>query len=323
MTRIRIQDVHIAPRTPEAFAALLGSDSVGRIRDIAADLRTRLGARVIWNVNTTSAGGGVAEMLHTLLAYARGMGIDTRWVVIGGETDFFRITKRLHNALHGEVGDGSPLQSREARAYERVIEANARELIPRIKPDDVVILHDPQTAGLIPHVAATGATVIWRCHIGSDALSEESNRAWSFLEPYLSPAAAFVFSRFAYVPDSCDRGRSVIIPPTIDPFSPKNQDLDEATVRAILVRAGLVAGSSDVPPSYTRDDGTVATVDRSAEVLREGPPTAWEMPLAVQVSRWDRLKDHRGVLDGFLRALDGAAGASGAQLMLVGPDDRP
>ena len=304
-----VQEVRIQPKRAEAFESVLGLENVAHLRDLASQLEERLEGRTIWNVNSTAAGGGVAEMLYTLLAYARGLDIDTRWLVISGGPDFFRITKRIHNALHGEAGDGSELDHAAAEIYELVAEHNVAELIPRIKPNDIVILHDPQTAGLIPHLAKIGVSVVWRCHIGNDSPGVEDGRAWSFLEPYLKQAHAFVFSRFSYLPSILYHGRCLVEPPSIDPFSPKNQELDDDTVRSILVHTGLVAGPNGGSRMFTRADGLRAKVEREAQVVRDGGPPAFDVPLVVQVSRWDRLKDPVGVLQGFLRAI-GSAGSS-------------
>jgi len=315
-----IQEVPIDPKPAESFADVVGEDQVQRVRQLATDLQRRLSGRVVWNVNSTAAGGGVAEMLHTLLAYARGLGIDTRWLVVSGNPDFFRITKRIHNALHGERGDGSPLDAEAARMYEQVVADNAAELVDLIGPDDVVILHDPQTAGLIPHLVRRGVGVIWRCHIGNDVRSSEGDQAWAFLEPYLTQAHAFIFSRFSYLPEQLYHGRCLIVPPCIDPFSPKNQEMDEATVRAVLTHLGLVSGSPGAGTrKYVRTDGSRATIERRASVIQEGGPPDWDTPLVVQVSRWDRLKDPVGVLQGFVRSMDMSPAAEHAELMLVGP----
>jgi trehalose synthase len=261
-------------------------------------------------------------MLPSLLAYTRGAGHDSRWLVIAGTPDFFRITKRLHHALHGSPGDGSPLGPDERAVYQEVLAANAGELLARVRPRDVALLHDPQTAGLAPHLARAGATVIWRSHIGHERTSAEVEQGWAFLVPYLADVRAFVFSRAAYVPSSCDPARTAIIPPSLDPFTAKNQDLDEATIRAILVLTGLVEGLAGVgAPTFVRQDGSPGRVDRAAEVVRVGRAPAWDAPLVVQVSRWDPLKDPLGVLRGFVRLLaDDDVG--GAHLVLAGPDVR-
>ncbi|MDQ3365862.1 MAG: glycosyltransferase [Myxococcota bacterium] len=284
-----------------------------------ASLRGRLSGRVVWNVSSTANGGGVAEMVRSLLAYARGAGVDARWVVIEGAPEFFRITKRLHNGIHGSVGDGSPIGDGERLAYEAINASNAAELAPMVREGDVVIVHDPQPAGMISALAARGAYVIWRCHIGQDDANKEVERAWRFLAPYIRDAHAYVFSRAAYVPVShIDARRAVVIPPTIDPFSAKNQLLEDATVRGILQQAGLIQGTAAPGAcAFLREDGTPGRVDRVADVIREGAPPLETTPLVVQVSRWDRLKDPSGVLAGFAR-LD-AAQARGAHLVLAGP----
>jgi len=315
-----LSHVEIPSRSVLGFEKILGAEVVNELEHTAARLRQRYDGRVIWNVNSTATGGGVAELLKSLLAYARGLGIDTRWVVIEGSPEFFRITKRIHNALHGEPGDGSPLGEAQRAQYDRISSGNAAELCKLVRPGDLVILHDPQTAGLIAPLRDRDVRVLWRCHIGADHPSPEADRGWAFLEPYLRDADGFVFTRAAYVPEVCDHGRSVIVPPSIDPFTPKNQELDEATVRAILAHAGLVADARGAKPPVVRlEDGSNCRLERRAQAIREGDAPAWETPLVVQVSRWDRLKDPVGVLDGFLEAL-GRPEVDGAQLLLVGPD---
>src|SRR4051794_35177921 len=93
----------------ESFDCVLSSASAAAFHAAERLGRTELSGRRVWNVNSTARGGGVAEMLRPLLAYARGSGIDARWVVIGGDPKFFAVTKRLHNRLHGMPGDGGAL----------------------------------------------------------------------------------------------------------------------------------------------------------------------------------------------------------------------
>lgn len=315
-----VEEVQIASRSPRRFAPILGAEAVRAAEERAARLGERLRGRRIWNVNSTAVGGGVAEMLPSLLGYARDLGVDARWLVIGGEPAFFGVTKRLHHALHGSAGDGRPLGVAEREAYEAVQRHNAPQLLGRIRRGDVVILHDPQTAGLAPALAGAGAVLAWRCHIGHDAVNAEVEGGWSFLEPYLADVPAYVFSRRTYVPRQLDGDRAVVIAPSIDPFSAKNEELDEETVRSVLVQVGLVAGSPRPGGvSFSGPGGEARRVSRAAHVVREGPPPAWETPLVVQVSRWDPLKDPLGVMEGFCSLLD-AGGAGDAELVLAGPD---
>ena len=145
--------------------------------------RQLLRGRVVWHVNSTARGGGVAELLQSLLAYARGAGVDVRWMTISGNPDFFRVTKRIHNNLHESKGDGGPLGPAEREVYEAALAEAATELVDLIHPDDIVYIHDPQPAGLVPHVVAADIKVIWRCHIGVDRPGELARGAWDFLRP--------------------------------------------------------------------------------------------------------------------------------------------
>ncbi len=300
------------------FRPIVGRHRHYRAAKIAELIRTRLEGRALWNVNTTAAGGGVAEMLHVLLPYVRGAGADARWLVMDGDPDFFRVTKRLHHALHGSLGDGSPLDDDAHAIYDACARANLPYL-DRVRPRDIVLLHDPQTAGLAAPLMEAGAQVIWRCHIGHDGRDAEVEAGWHFLDRYLRDVPAFVFSRRAYVPRQY-QSRTTIITPSIDAFCPKNQELDDDTARAILVHTGLVEGPMGPgSPTFTRNDGTSADVNRRAEVVRSGRAPSWDTPLVVQVSRWDPLKDMAGVMHGFARLAETDA-SLGAHLVLAGPN---
>jgi trehalose synthase len=281
------------------FGEILSSERFEEMRAQVADARRTLVGRTVWNVNSTARGGGVAEMLVSLLAYARGEGIDARWSVIGGDEEFFAITKRIHNRLHGFAGDGGPLGEEQRAQYEATLEAPAEVLRAEVRRGDFVILHDPQTAGLIPVIRALGVPVIWRCHIGVDTPDDLVRETWSFLEPYVAQADATVFSRGAFAWDPAPPERRVIIPPSIDAFAPKNQEIDDAAMEAILAAAGVREGdASGARPAYTRMDGEVAEVRRGAEMIEDQPLRARDT-YVLQVSRWDALKDPLGVIGGF------------------------
>ncbi len=312
-----LHQVPIGTSTVDRFLPLIGEERLAQVQRSLRKTRAALRGRVIWHINSTPSGGGVAEVLRGLLPYVRGGGIETRWLVVQGNEAFFRITKRLHHALHGYPGDRSALGDEQRRHYEATLTANAETLRGLIHPGAVVVLHDPQTAGLIPALKQQGATVIWRCHIGTDLPNDESENGWRFLAPYLGAADAAVFSRSQYVPDASRDVRTVIIPPSIDPFSTKNRDLRESSVRAILVHTGIVEGP-DGSPAFVRSDGSAGRVDRQADIIRLGPAPLWDTPMVVQVSRWDSLKDHVGVMNGFVQ-LTSASGVQG-DLVLAGPN---
>jgi trehalose synthase len=311
------EEVRVSPISPERFKSLLDEDAWREFEEGIRHALDLFEGRVIWMLNSTAAGGGVAEMLRSLLAYARGAGVNVRWMVMSGTPEFFRITKRLHNHLHGSPGDGGALGDQERSIYEAVSNANAEQIAAVVRPTDIVLAHDPQTAGMVPRLKETGAHVVWRSHIGAEHPSELVDAAWRFLEDFLAAAHACIFSRRAYVPDWANALRTEIIQPSIDVFSPKNQELDEASIRAILTHVGLAVDSAgDDPPLYVHQDGTPGRVDRLCEVLSTGPPPAYDDPLVVQVSRWDRLKDPMGVMIGFAEHI---AAATDAHLILAGP----
>ena len=273
--------------------------------------------RTVWNVNSTAHGGGVAELLYSLVGYARGAGIDTRWVVIAGDADFFRVTKRIHNRLHGFPGDGGPLEDGERAIYERCCERNAELLAGRLRRQDVVILHDPQTAGMVPRLTQLGVVVVWRAHIGVDEPNDLAREAWRFLSSYVEPADAYVFSRAGYVWEGLERAKVSVIAPSIDAFSPKNALLAFTGVTAALRAVGLAAdGHHGSRAIFQRLDGSVCPVTSRATLLEERPLRLDE-PLLAQVSRWDRLKDPLGVLAAFVEHVHNDWAP---HLLLAGPD---
>src|SRR5437588_9262213 len=120
--------IPIEARSPGGFERLLGREAYGRFRSEVAEAGERIGDRTIWNVNSAASGGGVAEMLASLLAYARGIGADARWLVIEGDDPFFAVTKRIHNHLHGDAGDGAELGEKERQTYEAALASEAERL---------------------------------------------------------------------------------------------------------------------------------------------------------------------------------------------------
>lgn len=202
-------------------------DRLDRIRELASRLQ---GIRIL-QLNATSYGGGVAELLNSLVPLERGLGLDVAWGVIVAEPPFFEMTKRLHNALQGALefgtGDG------ELEAYllhnQHVADAIADQF-------DVVIVHDPQPAPARVLSKSTRTRWIWRVHLDLSAYNEV---AWSFLEPYVADYDAYVFTMRQFVPRLFDGERVHIFPPAIDPLSPKNLELPGQVVDRLVRWLGV------------------------------------------------------------------------------------
>jgi trehalose synthase len=310
--------VAIASTPLDRLTTYLDPDRAERLGAYAVRAEAMLSGRTIWNVNATAAGGGVAEMLQALLAYAKGAGVDTRWLVLDGTPDFFAFTKRLHNHLHGSPGDGGDIGDAERRLYEEVLGRNLDALRSWVRRGDIVILHDPQTAGLAAGLRDLGAHVLWRCHVGRDEANDRTDLAWSFLRPYVEDARGLIFSRRAFAPPWVDPDRLRVIPPSLDPFSAKNREMSDEDVATALRHTEII----DIPDdrgslSFVRRDGSPGRVRRhSGLVLGGAVPDGAR--LVLQVSRWDRLKDMAGVLTGFVGHLPILP--QDVHLMLVGPD---
>jgi trehalose synthase len=311
-----VHSVDVPRRPVAAFEEVIGLPRTTRLLAAAADFRKVAGRRVVWNFSSTATGGGVADMLQVLVGYTKDLAIDIRWLVIDGDSEFFRITKRLHNRIHGQSGDGGALGAAELSHLVDVMSANAESVGDRVSAGDLVLLHDPQTAGLVGPLAQRGAHVVWRSHIGIDGENDLSRSAWAFLRPLLADAEAYVFTRSTYVPAFVPPSRAWIIPPSIDPFSPKNQPMDLPAVSAALVHMGLLPSSTPIAVcSYTRRDGSPGEVNQRASVVAEALPGPHD-PVVVQVSRWDRLKDMIGVMRGFAEHV---APKGPGWLILAGP----
>ena len=308
-----LNEVEVGEASLERFRRLLGDAVWSDLGHAMSSLKEAMGDNVLWNVNSTAKGGGVAEMLASLIPYERDAGIDERWAVIQGSPEFFNTTKKIHTLLHGVEPEEGLLDDADRKLYDEATALNAGPLVETLRRGDVAILHDPQTAGLVPQLASRGVHVIWRSHIGVDQPNEAVRNAWDFLRPYLENAKAYVFSRSAYAFDGLDESRVHVIPPCIDPFATKNQDLAGDSTDAILQAGGLVQGA-DVQASFVRQDGTSARITHTAEV--GGVTLPHDARIVTQVSRWDRLKDPIGVMEAFARHI---APRTDAYLVLAGP----
>ena len=207
----------------EDYREIIG-ENVESIQEKAESLK----GRTLANVNSTSFGGGVAEILHNLIPLMRDVGIDARWFVIEGTDEFFNVTKSFHNALQGN----KELRLTESmrQIYVGVNRRNAGDV--DLNTFDYVLVHDPQPAPLIEFYEKRQPW-IWRCHID---LSDPNRQFWEFLRGFVEKYDAYIFHMEDYLREDLTRDRVVIMPPSIDPLSEKNMELKEGEVLRVLER---------------------------------------------------------------------------------------
>jgi len=234
------------------YVPLVGDGVISELRLLGERLA---GKRVI-NVNSTRVGGGMAEILGRLVPLMCEVGLEPRWEVIRGTEDFFKLTKNLHNALHGKPISFGP-EDREI--YNDVTRDNVESLD---LDGDFIFIHDPQPAGLVRAREQRGGKWIWRCHID---VSAPAPGAWEFIAPMvqhydISVFSAPRFSRALAIPE-------VLISPSIDPLSDKNRELQQGEIETIITRLGVRSDK----PIVTQ----VSRFDRLKDPL--GVLEAWRM----------------------------------------------
>jgi trehalose synthase len=223
---VQLQHVNVGTKLLADYATIASRGLMDQIRSLAEPLA---GKRVL-HLSATAFGGGVAEILYTLVPLMRDAGLEAEWRVIYGQDEFFDVTKTIHNALQGDPTGLSDEQRETFRRYNRL---NAEALDGSY---DFVIVHDPQPAGMIEHTRAASAHWIWRCHID---LSEPNGDALDFLLPWLAGYDATVFHRRQYVPSGNGLPSAYVWPPAIDPFTPKNMALSPEDAAYILDQFGI------------------------------------------------------------------------------------
>jgi trehalose synthase len=221
--------VELAPRSIEAYAESAGAEVVSELRRLATPLR---GLRVL-HINATPNGGGVAEILRSMVPLLRDLGLVASWQTIVAEPAFFAVTKAIHNALQGAP---HTLTREEQAIYVTWQHRNAAHLAGEY---DIVVVHDPQPLGLVQVAGARGARWIWRLHVDS---SHPDPSVWAFLRPFLAGYQAAVFTMPQFVPPDVDAAQVQIIAPAIDPLTPKNLSVPQARALALLAELGLDPG---------------------------------------------------------------------------------
>lgn len=205
----------------ENYKPIVGDEKIAEIRLLAE----KLAGRRICHVNSTSYGGGVAEILNRLVPLTRAVGLDVDWHVIRGSDEFFKVTKALHNGLQGMPIE---LTDQMKKTYLLFNEINAKELSLH---DDFVVIHDPQPAAAITYYRPRTGKWIWRCHID---MSSPNKSVMDFLIPFVVQYDAQIFTLPKYMPDLLRDKNVAIIHPSIDPLSAKNTELSDSAVLSIL-----------------------------------------------------------------------------------------
>jgi trehalose synthase len=205
--------VDVGPRPLNQYESIVGEETLEEIRELAAPLK---GARIA-QINATTYGGGVSELLRSIVPLYRGLGIECDWKIISAGPKFFTVTKALHNALQG-----ASYELKQA-ARERYLMASTYNAQLLEAEYDFIIVHDPQPAAMRYFKGRAGARWIWRCHIDT---SQPNETVLEFMLPFLLEYDALVFTMDRFVPPGLEHQRVATIVPAIDPLSPKNMALD-------------------------------------------------------------------------------------------------
>jgi len=220
-------EIHLQSRSRlQDYEPIVGRSCLEDLRR----LTEKFSGKVIQTVNSTFIGGGVAEILEHMVPLLNQLGVDIRWNVITGSDEFFEVTKKFHNALHGKR---EKISAQDFALFSEITERNLKEMSFY---GDIIFIHDPQPVGLIAKKKEIGRKWLWRCHID---VSSPDKKVWSFLRRFIVEYDAAVFS----VPNFAQQLpiRQFLITPSIDPLSDKNRELDSETIDAVLAKYGLVS----------------------------------------------------------------------------------
>jgi trehalose synthase len=264
----RLQKVEVGERSLASYFNVVPIHILEALDREAERLR---GARIL-HLNATPYGGGVSELLRSGVPLLADLGLDVDWHVITGDEPFFRVTKSIHNGLQG---DPNSISAADRDAYLSTSARNAELLGDDY---DFVVVHDPQPAAILPLHGKGNAKWVWRCHIETSVPNRDT---WEFLRGFLSDYDAAVFTLREFVPPDLPIAKIAVIPPAIDPLSPKNLPLARITATQVLDWIGVRLDS----------------------------------PLVTQVSRFDPWKDPLGVIAAYRLAREEVPGL---QLALVG-----
>ncbi len=208
------------------YTEFIGAERLSHIASLAKQLT---GLKIL-EINSTSSGGGVAELLSSLVPLMNALGIETHWQLITRSRHFFEVTKRFHNALQG-------MNVKLSESDMDVYTGHSRQFAATLEGDyDFIIVNDPQPAALRHFAGRRGAQWIWRCHIDT---SNPNAAVWSFLHPYIQDYDAAIFTMPGFVPPRLKLKRVEFIAPAIDPLSPKNWPLAQELCNQVMIGFGV------------------------------------------------------------------------------------
>jgi trehalose synthase len=216
----------------DSYAAVTSRDVIRHLQQLAEPLK----GKTVVHVNSTRVGGGVAEILDKLVPLSRELGIDTRWEVITGDSEFYQCTKSMHNAIQG---NRITIPDTLLQHFLEVNEQNAKQLRSILEEADFVFIHDPQPVALLKYCSNRKGKWIWRCHIDA---SHPHRGTWRFIDRFVREYDASIFSLPQFV--QMLPHPAYIIPPSIDPLSEKNVDLTQDELEAVRIRFNI---DSDKP----------------------------------------------------------------------------
>ncbi len=271
--KVKVPEIAIKEQpTLDDYKEVAPPEQIKRIRECTESLK----GKKLQHINSTAVGGGVAEILNRLIPLSNEVGVETGWDVIPGTNEFFTVTKTIHNALQGTK---VPWTKSTERIYEETTQDNFKKFMSEGKfYGDIIIVHDPQPAGMIPLIKRKfpDKKIIWRCHID---LARPNRKVWSFIKDYVKYADLAIFHIPEFIPKDLDVPK-IVMRPSVDPLSPKNMELPTQFIYSVLDKY---------------------RIDKTR-------------PIILQISRFDRFKDPRGVIEAFGLAIESVD----AQLVFAG-----
>lgn len=224
-----LQLVNTGRQSIHSYGEIVGKNTIKDLIELARPLRN---LRVL-NINATPYGGGVSEMLRSLVPLEIDLGLNVEWRIISGDEKFFKVTKGIHDALQG--GNNNLNRRHDRETYLNYNFVNSHELDP--SRYDIIIVHDPQPAALLECTRDRGgAKWIWRCHIDT---SEPNMEIWKYIRDFISLYDRAIFTMPEFVPPEFPQTEVAIIPPAIDPLSPKNMTISPKMARSLLSWLGI------------------------------------------------------------------------------------